>query len=297
MSNKFHESIRAEGMTNAIEVTGLAKKYKNFALENISFSIPRGYISGFIGQNGAGKTTTFKVLTGMTSKAGGKVKILDRPPDDVCIKEELGVLFDQPYFQEEWTPADIERVLRPFYSRWNSAAFYGYLKKFSIEPGLRFKTFSRGMKMKLGLAAALSHDAKLLLLDEPTGGLDPVIREEVLQILREYMTDEERSIFFSTHITSDLEKIADYIVYIHKGKIIFSGAKDELMEKYCVIRGSTGEISPQKRAEIIGMREHIGGFDGLISIANLKNLPPGVIAEAASLDDIMVFVSGEDGKL
>jgi ABC-2 type transport system ATP-binding protein len=219
-------------MRNAIEIKNLTKKYKDFKLDSISFSVPSGYICGFIGQNGAGKTTTLKLMLEMALKDGGEIEILGKPNEDISVKENLGVLFDKPYFQEAWTMLDIEKALQPFYQKWDSQAYHSYLEKFSLKPKQTFKTLSRGMKMKLGLAVALSHNAELLLLDEPTSGLDPVMRDEMLDTFRVYMAGENRTILFSTHITSDLEKIADYIVYIHKGQILFSGLKDECIEKY-----------------------------------------------------------------
>ena len=283
-------------MDNVIEVRGLTKRYKNFLLDGVSFTVPRGYVCGFIGQNGAGKTTTLKLMLGMAIKDSGDVAIFGKPGEDVSIKEDLGVLFDQPYYQEDWTPLAIERALRPFYKRWDGDAFRKYLQVFSLDPKQKFKTLSRGMKMKLGLAVALSHDAKLLLLDEPTSGIDPVMRDQLLDILRDYMTHEDRSIFFSSHITGDLEKIADYIVYIHKGRIIYSGPKDGLLEKYCVIRGGHEDLARVMRDKIIGLREHIGGFDGLILSTETGGFGPGVIAEDASLDDIMIYTDREDGS-
>ena len=277
-------------MENVIEVRQLTKRYKNFLLDGVSFNVPSGYVCGFIGQNGAGKTTTLKLILGMAIRDSGDAKILGKSCDDVSVKEDLGVLFDQPYYQADWTPKHIEKALRPFYKRWDSAAYHNYLRKFELDPKQKFKTLSRGMKMKLGLAVALSHDAKVLLLDEPTSGLDPVMRDQLLDILRDYMAEESRSVFFSSHITSDLEKVADYIVYIHKGKIVYSGLKDELMEKYCIIRGGSEDLPQEKRKDIIGYREHVGGFDGLIEVSNVGGFRAGVITEKASLDDIMVHM-------
>lgn len=278
-------------MSNAIEVNCLTKQYKGFLLDNISFNVPNGFVCGFIGQNGAGKTTTLKLLLGMALKDNGGVKLLGKPGDDVTIKEDLGVLLDQPYYQEDWTPLDIEKAMRPFYSRWDSGAFLQYLKRFSLEPKQKFKTMSRGMKMKLGMAVTLSHDAKLLLLDEPTSGLDPVAREELLDMLREFMLKEGRSVFFSTHIISDLEKIADNIIYIHGGRIIFSGEKDDLREQYCIVRGGKNDLPPNKRKSVINLREHVGGFEGMMRLDDVGGLPDRVVAEAATLDDIMVNLS------
>ncbi len=284
-------------MKNAIEVKKLTKKYKGFLLDNINFTVPSGFICGFIGQNGAGKTTTMKLMMGMALKDDGDIEILGKSGDDVSLKEDIGVLFDQPYFQEDWTPIDIEKAMRPFYSQWNSSVFHQYLQRFKLNPKQKYKTMSRGMKMKLGMAVTLSHDAKLLLLDEPTSGLDPVIRDEVLDILQEYITGENKSVFFSTHITSDLEKIADYIIYIDKGQIIYSGLKDELTDKYCLIRGGNGDLPPSKRNCIIGLREHIGGFEGMIEVTEIGGFPPGVITETVTLDDIMVYMNRKGAKL
>ncbi len=278
-------------MNNAIKISNLKKEYKNFLLDSISFSVPSGYVCGFIGENGAGKTTTLKLMLNMVIKDGGDVEILGRSHNDISIKEDLGVLFDQPYFQEDWTALDVEKTMGLFYKKWNSKVYHMHLEKFDLNPKQKFKTLSQGMKMKLGLAVTLSHDAKLLLLDEPTSGLDPVMRDEMLDILRDYMIEENRSVFFSTHITSDLEKIADYIIYIHKGKIVYSGLKDELTEKYCLIRGGNGDIPQIKRKQILGLREHLGGFEGMIDVSDVGGFPSSVILETASLDDIMVHMN------
>lgn len=282
-------------MTNAIEISNLTKSYKNFLLDNISFSVPSGFVCGFIGQNGAGKTTTLKLMLGMALKNGGDIRLLGKPASDVSIKEDIGVLFEQPYYQEDWTPADVEKAMRPFYTRWDSTAYHGYLQRFALDTKQKFKSMSRGMKMKLGMAVTLSHGAKMLLLDEPTSGLDPVGRDEMLDILRNYMVDENRSIFFSTHITSDLEKIADYITYIYKGKIMYSGAKDDLLEKYCIVRGGSGALPPSKRQSILGLREHPGGFEGMVALEDIGGFPQSVITEPVSLDDIMIHI-GRGGE-
>jgi ABC-2 type transport system ATP-binding protein len=193
---------------NAIEVRNLTKHYPRFSLEDVEMIVPEGYVCGFVGPNGSGKTTTLKCLLGMALPSSGEISLLGHKFDSAAVKEEIGVLFDQPYFQEEWKTKDIERALSPFYRRWSHDAYAKYLDLFELDPAQKFKNFSRGQKMKLGMATILSHDAKLLLLDEPTGGLDPAARDEMLDIMREYMCDEKRTILFSTHITSDLEKIA-----------------------------------------------------------------------------------------
>lgn len=280
-------------MNNAIEISGLRKQYRNFLLDNISFSVPAGFVCGFIGENGAGKTTTLKLILGMAMKDGGSIRLFGRPADEVSLKEDIGVLFDQPYYQEEWTPMDIEKAMRPFYKKWSSTAFRQYLERFSLDRKQKYKTMSRGMKIKLGMAVTLAHDAKLLLLDEPTSGLDPVGRDEILGIFRDYMVEENRTIFFSTHITSDLEKIADYITYIKAGKLIYSGLKDELTDRYCLVRGGTGDLPQTKRKQILGLREYPGGFDGMIETKFIAGFNANVITETVTLDDIMVRMSRE----
>lgn len=278
-------------MSNVIEISNLRKQYKNFMLDNISFSVPGGFVCGFIGENGAGKTTTLKLILSMATKDAGSIKLFGKPAEDVSLKEDIGILFEQPYYQEDWTPIDIEKAMRPFYKKWSSSDFHQYLERFSLDPKQKYKTMSRGMRMKLGMAVTLAHDAKLLLLDEPTSGLDPVGRDELLEIFRDYMVKENRTIFFSTHITSDLEKIADYITYIQNGRILYSGLKDDLIEKYCLVRGGIGDLPQSKRKQVFGLREHPSGFDGMIETKDIAGFPTSVITETVSLDDIMIRMS------
>ena len=286
-------------MKNAIEVRGLSKRYKNFLLDNVTFDVPAGYICGFVGQNGAGKTTSLRLMMGMAVSDSGTAQMLGKNHGDVSAKEDIAVLFDQPYYQTDWTPRHIEKALRPFYKNWDGAVFRNYLQRFNLDEKQQFKTLSRGMKMKLGLAAALSHKARLLLLDEPTSGLDPVMRDQLLDILRGYMAeDEQRTVFFSSHITSDIEKAADYLVYIHQGKILYSGLKDDLLEKYCIVRGATDALPPEKRTLCIGMHTQVGGFSALMEVGHIGGLPPSVLTEKATLDDIMVFINRQtEGEL
>lgn len=278
-------------MTNAIEVKNLRKKFATFTLDDVSFTIPQGFVCGFIGKNGSGKTTTLKLLMGMLQKDTGDIQLMGKSATDFRSKSEIAVLFDQPYYQEDWTPLDVEKALRPFYPNWNSEEYHQYLRRFSLEPKQKFKSLSRGMQMKLGLAVSLSHNAKLLILDEPAAGLDPVARDELLDILREYMINDERTIFFSTHITSDLEKIADFITYIDNGKIIYNGMTDDLLNNYCLIRGGTNDLPVAKRSEVIGLREMATGFEGMIDLADIGGFPPSVVTEKVALEDIMIYMS------
>ena len=275
-------------MAYAIDVQNLSKAYPGFRLKNISFSVPYGLCCGFVGPNGAGKTTTFKAMLGMIRKESGEIRLLNKPDGDLSVKEELGVMLDQPYFQEDWTPLDVENGVKPFYRGWDGSVYRQYLSRFELDPRKKFKELSRGMKMKLAMAVNLSHEAKLLLLDEPTGGLDPVARDEILDIMREYMVKDERTILYSTHITSDLERIADMILYISNGALSFCGEKDELTSKHCVVRG--GKLPQEKRKSAIGLREHGNGFECLMEIGEIGGLPPDAITERATIDDVIVYM-------
>lgn len=281
-------------MTNAIEIRNLNKQYPGFSLQNISFSIPQGLCCGFVGTNGAGKTTTLKTMLGMTHKSSGEIYLLGKPASDETIKEEIGVMFDQPYFQEDWTPMDVEKGIRPFYRDWSSEEYHKYLSRFELDSKKKFKDFSRGMKMKLAMAVNLSHNAKILLLDEPTGGLDPVARDEILDIMREYMVDDSRTIMFSTHITSDLENIADMILYISHGAISFCGERDELLAKYCVVKG--GVLPEDKKQFAIGIREHSSGYECLMAMEHIGGLPSDTLIEGAKIDDVVVYMERNSKK-
>jgi ABC-2 type transport system ATP-binding protein len=272
-------------MNNILEVRELRKRYGSFALDDLSFEVPQGYIMGFVGSNGAGKTTTIKLILGVIRPDGGSV--------DVPGKEQIGVVMDTPLYVDEWTMNGVESAISPFYQNWNARKFSEYLKIFGLDAKKKVKELSRGMKVKLQIAAALSHDAKLLILDEPTSGLDPVARDEICDLLREFVTDDGRSVLFSTHITTDLEKTADHTTFILDGRIVFSGAKDALLEKYARVTGGLSDISEEQKKFIIGYREHGTGFEGLIETANVANLPRGVLSEQATLDEIIIFMNKE----
>lgn len=254
-------------MNNAIEIQKLCKSYKGFSLNNISFSLPMGYIMGFVGQNGAGKTTTIRLILNMINRDGGEIKIfgLDNVQDEQKIKQDIAVVFDDIYFVDSWKVREVERAIKGFYSNWSSKLFNQYISNFNLLMDKKVKELSRGMKMKLMLAVALSHEAKLLIFDEPTSGLDPVARNELLEILSKYIADGEKSILFSTHITSDLEKIADYITLIDHGNIFYTGTKDDLLESFCIVRGGPHDLTESLKKKIIGLTTNIAGFAGLIA--------------------------------
>ncbi len=282
-------------MNNILEVRGLNKRYELFALKNVSLRVPQGYIMGFVGPNGAGKTTTIKSILNMVSYESGEISALgmDAKADAMKINERIGVVMDTPFYVNEWRVRDVEKALAPFYQSWSAAKFASMLIKFHLDPMKRVKELSRGMKLKLMLAAAFSHDARLLILDEPTSGLDPVARDELADILREFMLDETKGILFSTHITSDLDKLADYITFIRDGEIVYTGLKDSLMESFALVKGGPSEISLAQKRLIIGIREHSAGFEGMVRTVDVGKLPRTLSFEPVTLDEIIVFMNKE----
>ena len=280
-------------MNNALEVHGLKKKYDTFSLKDVSFQIPTGYIMGFIGPNGAGKTTTIKSILNMINYEADEIKLFGFNGKEHAeqINDQIGVVMDSPFYVEDWTTGDVEKAVSPFYRNWSSAKYSELLRVFKIDKKKKVKELSRGMKVKLMVAVALSHDAKLLILDEPTSGLDPVARDELCDMLSNFVTDENRSILFSTHITSDLEKIADYITFILDGQIIYTGSKEDLLEKYVLVKGGLREINAEQKRLIIGLREHNTGFEGMTETSNMNKLPRTLLFESITLDEIIIYMN------
>ncbi|MCL5256573.1 MAG: ABC transporter ATP-binding protein [Chloroflexi bacterium] len=280
-------------MSNALEVQNLHKTYPDFTLDSISFSLPAGHIMGFVGQNGAGKTTTIRCILNMAARTGGEIKIfgLDNVRDELVVKQELAAVFDEIFFVDSWRLREVEKVIKGFYSEWDSKLYYDYLKSFDLSPDKQVKELSRGMKLKLMLAVAMSHGAKLLILDEPTSGLDPVARDELLDILREYVADGEKSVFFSTHITSDLERIADYITVIDHGKIFYTGTKDGLLEHFRMIKGTKADLTDPLKRKFIGLSVTSTGFTGMLPVSEMQGLPGGIVTEEPDIDEILVYIS------
>lgn len=283
------------GVDNAIEVRGLCKRYDDFALRDVSFSLPTGYIMGFVGQNGAGKTTTIRLILNMAPRSAGTIKVfgLDNIRDEQRIKQDLAVVFDETFFVTSWTVGEVERALRGFYANWSSQKYGQYVKSFGLSMGKRVKDLSRGMKLKLMLAVAMSHNAKLLILDEPTSGLDPVARDELLDILGAYISSGERSILFSTHITSDLEKIADYITLLRRGKVFYSGTKDDLLESFYTVKGGPDDLRSPLREKIIGLSSNSTGFSGLLPASDMSCVTEGLVTERPTIDEILIRISKE----
>lgn len=280
-------------MNKAIEVQNLCKEYRDFSLNNISFSLPMGYIMGFVGQNGAGKTTTIRLILNMTQRDSGAIKVFDRDniQDEQSIKQDIAVVFDDIMFVDTWKVSEVEKTIRSFYRNWNSELFNQYLKSFRLPVDKKVKDLSRGMKMKLMLAVAMSHEAKLLILDEPTSGLDPVARDELLEILEKYIADGQKSILFSTHITADLEKIADYITLIHNGNMFYTGTKDDLLEHFCIVKGGLDDLTEELETKLMGLTRKSIGFSGLLRSEDLKYLSKECVTETPSIDEILVFIS------
>ena len=285
-------------MDNAIKITGLGKDFKDFSLKDVSFTLPKGYIMGFVGKNGAGKTTTIRLILNMLARDDGEIKIfgMDNILEEQKIKQDVGVVFDDIFFVGTWKVSDVEKAVKGFYSRWSSKHYQKYISGFGLPADKKVKDLSRGMKLKLMLAVALSHEAKLLILDEPTSGLDPVARDELLEILSAYIADGEKTVLFSTHITSDLERIADYITLIDNGRIFYTGTKDSLLENYLVIKGGPNDLTEPLRKKIIGLTTNSTGFSGLIPALEAKHLSKEIVTETPSIDEILVYISREEGN-
>lgn len=272
----------------AVEFKNVTKRYDGFKLDNVSFALPRGCIMGLIGANGAGKSTVIKLMLDIIKKDGGDIEVLGTDSRDLTneLKEKIGVVFDESSFPENLKLKEIEKVLANIYKNWDRAAFSKYVKEFGLSKEKAVKDFSRGMKMKLSIACALSHHAELLILDEATSGLDPIVRDEILDIFLDFIQDENNSVLISSHITSDLEKICDYITFINNGSIVMSEEKDIILEKYIVVKGDADEIERIPRENIIGMRKNKFGAEALAEAAYVY---PGLVTEPADLETIMLF--------
>lgn len=283
---------------NAIELNNLSKQFRGFSLGPVSLTIKQGYITGLIGQNGAGKSTTLRILLQLLRPDSGNVRIfgLDPAQHEVEIKERIGFVLDENHFYEHITAEEMKRIIAPFYANWNESLFREYAQRFELPLHRKIKQYSKGMKMKLSLAIALSHGAKLLIMDEPTSGLDPVVRREVMDLLQEYIQDEENTVIFSTHITTDLESIADYIAFLHKGRLVFCDTVEEITERYSIVRGK-GRIDDEARKQLIGFRQTAFGFEGLTNNRLAAQAAfPGAEVFGASLEEVMYFTAQGGGK-
>lgn len=285
---------------NAIELENVTKHYGGFSLDNISFNVPSGSIMGFVGENGAGKTTTIKAILDLIHLEEGSIRIWGNSLNNLSreLKAQIGVVFDGSNLHENMTTDNIDRIMRDIYPNWDSKVYMNYLNKFSLPKGKKFKEFSRGMKMKLSIAIALSHNSKLLILDEATSGLDPMIRDEILDIFMDFIQDEEHTIFLSSHIISDIEKIADYVTFIHDGKIVFSENKDELIYRHGVIRCRKEDVVNIDRSFIVGIRQNNYGAEVMIKDVDVfRRMTREFSPEKTSIEEIMLFISRGKGNI
>lgn len=275
-------------MENCIEIKGLCKKYSQFELKNVDLTVPCGSVMGFIGENGAGKSTTIKAILGLLTPTAGSVTVLGEEALKLSneTKAKIGVVFDGLVFPNNLNAMQLDKVMAGIYHNWDSEKYFGYLNRFGLPLKKKFKGFSRGMEMRLSIATALSHDPQLLVLDEPTSGLDPVMRSEILDIFLEFMQDETHSILLSTHITSDLEHIADYITFVHKGQIIFTEERNEMRDKYRILKCDEQQLALIDKEDIVGIRKTRFTCEVLTTAAEKY---PDIVSDVPSIDDIMVF--------
>lgn len=282
-------------MESAIKISNLSKKYSDFCLDNISIDLPKGCIMGFIGENGAGKSTTIKLILDLIHRDNGSITILgkDNKKELTLIKENIGVVMDECFFPENISAKNINLIMKNIYKTWDEKKFTELVKNFNLPENKIVKDYSKGMKMKLSIAVALSHDSKLLILDEATSGLDPIVRDEILDVFLEFIQNEEHSIFISSHIISDLEKICDYITFIHKGKIIFSESKDSLLENYGILKCSLEDYKNIDKSIVKGSRKNSFGVEALVLQNKIKG---NYVIDKASIEDIMLFIVKENIK-
>lgn len=278
-------------MSKILEVSGLCKDYNNFHLKNLNFSLEEGCITGFMGKNGAGKTTTIKSILNVIKYNSGEIKFFGKSinRNEKEIKDRLGIVFDNGHFYEELTIAEMKSIIAPAYSRWCEEDFNRYMKEFHLNPKQEISTLSKGMKMKFSLALALSHRAELLIMDEPTSGLDPVVRKQVLEILKDYMRKDGRGVFFSTHITSDLDKVADMLILINKGEIIMQEEKDMLLDSHNLVKGNPKDLNDNNRKLFVNLDVTDYGFTGITKYgAKIRNEMENVIIERPTIEDVML---------
>ncbi len=284
---------------NAIEICGVTKKYDGFTLNNVSFNVPKGSIMGFIGQNGAGKTTTIRSILNIISVDEGEIKIfgMDHIKDEAAIKERIAVVFDEIPFHDSFSATNMAKIFKGIYENWSDETFLNYLDRFQLPQKKKIGNFSKGMKMKLQIACALSHNAELLVMDEATTGLDPVVRSEILDIFLEYLQDETHSILMSSHITSDLEKIADNVTFINRGEILISGYKDKILEDHGILKCSKRDYRDIEPDDFISARLNDFGAEILISDkkAMLKKYS-GAVIDPVTIDEMMLYYVNRDKK-
>ena len=280
--------------SNAIEIRGLTKRYKDFALEDLNLDLPYGCVLGLVGENGAGKSTTIRLIMDALERDGGTVSVMgtdNKSKEFLSLKEEIGVVLDETFVPEVINAKQMGKIMAGTYKNWDQAAYDGWIRRFELPLDKKFKDYSRGMTMKLGIAAALSHHPRLLLLDEATGGLDPMVREELLEVFADFAAQEGHAVLLSSHIVSDLERICDYIAFLHKGKLMLCEEKDVLLDKYGILKCSREQLSNIPGKAVHGKRVGTYGVEALVERAYM---PRDAVVDRASLEDIILYmVKGE----
>ena len=287
-------------MQNVVEVSGLNKAYPNFALKDLTFSLPEDCITGFIGTNGAGKTTTLRTILALAKKDSGRIHLFgkDISQAERAIKDRLGVVLDGDCFFDHLSMMDMKSIIAPAYSRWDEKCFRGYMERFDLNPRQKISSLSKGMRVKFALALALSHNADLLIMDEPTSGLDPLIRSQLLDIMADYMRPGGKSVFFSTHITSDLDKVADMLILIDRGEIVFEREKDALLESHRLVKGESRMLTEELRRLFVKIQITDFGFSGITAHpTEVKARMDSTIMERPSVEDVMLaYIEGGNAK-
>lgn len=275
---------------NILEIHHLSKDYGTFRVEDVSFSLPRGVIMGLIGENGAGKSTTINCILGEVQKSGGEITLFGQAQaaSEKENKDRIGVVFDENHFPDLFTPKELGQVMAGVYRHWDWAAYHAFLARFSLREDQKIKDFSKGMKVKLAFAVALSHGAELLILDEATSGLDPIVRDEVLEIFNEFTREEDHSILISSHILSDLEKLCDYIAFLHQGRLLFCDEKDRLLEEYGIFVGTADQVNSLQDGAVVA-REN-SSFGGVRCLVKRALVPAGWALERPTVEDIVLFL-------
>lgn len=280
---------------NILEIHHLSKDYGTFRLEDVSFSLPRGVIMGLIGENGAGKSTTINCILGEVQKSGGEITLFGQAQaaSEKENKDRIGVVFDENHFPDLFTPKELGQVMAGVYSHWDWAAYHAFLARFSLREDQKIKDFSKGMKVKLAFAVALSHGAELLILDEATSGLDPMVRDEVLDVFNDFTRQADHTVVLSSHIVSDLEKICDYIAFLHRGKLVLFEEKDRLLEEYAIVKLDPQQLQELNPAAIAGVKEGPYGAEALV---RRQQIPAQFVTEHTNLEDIILFLAKGEGS-
>ena len=280
--------------TNAIAIKGLTKRYKDFALEDLTLNLPYGCVLGLVGENGAGKSTTIRLIMDAVGRDAGTVEVLgadNRSPDFLRVKEDVGVVLDETFFPEVLTAVQVGKIMADTYKNWDQGAYEGWLQRLELPQKKKLKDYSRGMTMKLGIAAALSHHPRLLLLDEATGGLDPMVREELLEVFADFAAEDGHAVLLSSHIVSDLERICDYIAFLHRGRLVLCEEKDVLLDTYGILKCTREQLANIPEEAIHGKR--VGAY-GVEALVERELIPRGLTVDRANLEDIILYLVKEE---